>query len=81
MNLPVTVRLYAAARSAAGISESEVSPDKLEHILESLAYGNPQLSQVFAQCSFLINGVAVHKMQVEVAAGSIVDILPPFAGG
>lgn len=81
MNLPVTVRLYAAARSAAGLSEVEVSPDKLEHLLTSLALGNPRLSQVFAQCSFLIDGVAVHDMQVEVAAGSIVDILPPFAGG
>ncbi len=81
MNLPVTVRLYAAARSAAGISEVEVSQGKLEHILRSLAFGNPRMSQVFAQCSFLIDGVAVHDMHVEVAAGSTVDILPPFAGG
>ncbi len=81
MNLPVTVRLYAAARSAAGVSEVEVTPDNLGHILLSLAFGNPRLSQVFAQCSFLIDGVAVHDKQVEVAAGSTVDILPPFAGG
>ena len=81
MNLPVTVRLYAAARSAAGLSEIEVTPDKLENILLSLAFGNPRLSQVFAQCSFLIDGIAVHDTQVEVGAGSTVDILPPFAGG
>lgn len=81
MNLPVKVRLYAAARSAAGLGEIEVAPDKLEHILLSLAFGNPRLSQVFAQCSFLIDGVAVHDMHVEVAAGNTLDILPPFAGG
>ena len=75
------MRLYAAARSAAGYSELEVSPDKLEHILASLAIENPRLSQVFAQCSFLINGVVVHDVQAVVAAGSTVDILPPFAGG
>ncbi len=81
MNLPVTVRLYAAARSASGISEVEVLPDRLEHILLSLAFGNPRLSQVFAQCTFLIDGISVHDMNVEVAAGSTIDILPPFAGG
>lgn len=81
MNLSVTVRLYAAARSAAGFNELEVSADKLEKILSSLAFGNPQLSHVFAQCSFLIDGIAVHDMQAEVDSGSTVDILPPFAGG
>lgn len=81
MNLPVTVRLYAAARSAAGRSELNVSPDRLENILVSLAFGNPRLSQVFAQCSYLVDSVVVHDLQVEVPAGSTVDILPPFAGG
>lgn len=81
MNLPVTVRLYAAARSAAGASELKVSPGRLENILALLALGNPRLSQVFAQCSFLVDGVAVHDMQVQVPAGSTVDVLPPFAGG
>lgn len=81
MNIPVTVRLYAAARSAAGVSEVEVTSGKLENILHSLSFDNPRLSQVLAQCSFLIDGVAVHDMQVEVSVGSTVDILPPFAGG
>lgn len=81
MTLPVTMRLYAAARSAAGFSELEVPADDLEHILDLLSLDNPRLSQVFAQCSFLINGVAVHDKKIEVTAGSTVDILPPFAGG
>ncbi len=77
----VTARLYAAARSAAGFSEIDIEPDTLQEVLRSLAQGNPRLSQVFAQCSFLVDGLAVHDPSVEVVAGSTLDILPPFAGG
>ena len=78
----VTVRLYAAARAAAdGMSEIAATPGKLENILASLAIKNPRLSHVFAQCSFLVDGVAAHDMHVEIAVGSTIDVLPPFAGG
>lgn len=81
MNTPVIVRLYAAARSAADQAEISVAPGRLDLILNSMSLNNERLAQVFAQCSFLIDGVAVHDMQVHVSAGSTVDILPPFAGG
>lgn len=78
----VTVRLYAAARAAAGgVSEVSLAPDSLERILASLAQGNTRLSQVFVQCSFLVDGVAVHDLSVGIPAGSTIDVLPPFAGG
>lgn len=81
MKSEVTVRLYAAARSAAGQSEICVAPDRLDFILDSISQQNPRLAQVFAQCSFLVDGVAAHDKKVEIQAGSTVDVLPPFAGG
>jgi molybdopterin synthase sulfur carrier subunit len=81
MNASVTIRLYAAARAAAGKSEILVEPNGLEGILDAIAIGNPRLAQVFAQCSFLVDGVAVHDRKAQILAKSIVDVLPPFAGG
>lgn len=78
----VTVRLYAAARAAAdGKSEISAAPGTLENILGSLSRENLRLSHVFAQCSYLVDGVAAHDMHVEIRAGSTIDVLPPFAGG
>lgn len=81
MNDLVTLRFYAAARSAAGASEISVTPDRLNVILETVAIDNPRLMHVLQQCSFLLDGVVLHEKDVQIPAGSTVDILPPFAGG
>lgn len=81
MNESVTIRLYAAARSAAGKSEILVAPGRLDFILDAIANHNSRLKQVFAQCSFLVDGVVLHERDVEIFANSTVDVLPPFAGG
>lgn len=77
----VTVRLYAAARAAAGESEILVEPGRLDHILHALAQSNPRLGRVFLQCSFLVDGVALHEKNAQIQANSTIDVLPPFAGG
>lgn len=77
----VTVRLYAAARAAAGQKEIVVEPGRLDHILHSLAQNNPRLGQVFSQCSFLVDGVVLHEKSAQIQANSTIDVLPPFAGG
>ncbi len=77
----VTIRLYGAARAAAGKSEMRIVPKPLNVILEAMAIGNPRLAQVLAQCSFLIDGVAAHDKKMQIPADSVVDVLPPFAGG
>ena len=77
----VQVRLYAAARSAAGESEIMAPPETLKKILRDISIGNTQLERVFDQCSFLIDGVVCHDVNTEISAGSTVDVLPPFAGG
>ena len=81
VNESVKLRLYAAARSAAGRSEITVEPGILANILINVAKGNSRLAHVFLQCSFLLDGVAVHESTKEIPANSTIDVLPPFAGG
>jgi molybdopterin converting factor small subunit len=80
-NKSVTVRLYAAARAAAGEREYVVEPGRLDEILNAIAQNNPRLMQVLEQCSFLIDGVVSHDKGLQINARSTVDVLPPFAGG
>lgn len=77
----VKVRLYAAARSAIGQSELLVESESLEEILRIVSVDKPQASQVFAQCSFLVDGGVVHNRSEVILPGSTIDVLPPFAGG
>ncbi len=81
MNELVTLRLYAAARSAAGESEFLVTPDRLDLILANISRENPRLAQVFLQCSFFLDGIVLHDWEGVIPPGSTVDVLPPFAGG
>lgn len=77
----VKIRLYAAARAAAGQSEIMVKPGSLDDILSDLARNNARLAQVFLQCSFLVDGLVIHEKDLQIQANSTVDVLPPFAGG
>ena len=81
--MPVTVRLFAAARAAAGTSETSVSPGSLQSVLDGLIANSPELAGVLPRCSYLVDGVAVHgdPRNVEVGEGAELDVLPPFAGG
>jgi molybdopterin synthase sulfur carrier subunit len=87
--LEVTVRYFAGARAAAGVSEETVrlarpaagrvtAADVIEAVLE---LHPEQLARVVPSCSFLLNGIAVRDRAVEVAHGAELDVLPPFAGG
>jgi hypothetical protein len=40
-----------------------------------------RLSRVLGYCSFLVDGSAVRDRDVSLAPGSVVEVLPPFAGG
>lgn len=78
----VTVRFFAAARAAAGRDEVTVEPASLAAMLERLAADFPGLDAVLPRCSFLVDALAAKApFDVPVAAGSTVDVLPPFAGG
>lgn len=79
----MTVRLFAAARSAASTSEALIGAGNLASITHELIERFPGLEAVLPRCSFLLNGVAVHGEPSEIAVpdGAELDVLPPFAGG
>lgn len=78
----ILVRYFAAARAAAGVSEEKVSAATVADLLSvvSQAHG-PKLASVLERCSFLVDGLACHDRTAPLAADTVVDVLPPFAGG
>jgi molybdopterin synthase sulfur carrier subunit len=81
--MTVSVRLFAAARAAAGVGEVQVDPGSLGTILRALESDYPSLAEVLPRCSYLVDGIAVHgdPDEVMVSDGLELDVLPPFAGG
>jgi len=79
----VTIRLFAAARAAAGTDSTTARPGSLAEILEDLATRYPGLGEVLPRCSYLVDAIATHGLleEIVVEPGSQVDVLPPFAGG
>jgi sulfur-carrier protein len=80
----VTVRYFAAARTAAG-AETEtlhLQPGTtLAGLVQQLGGRGPELARVLRRCSFLCDGVAVRDRAQVLASDQTVDVLPPFAGG
>jgi molybdopterin synthase sulfur carrier subunit len=89
--LAVTVRLWAAARAAAGVAELDVDvpaegttvADLRAEVVRRFA-DRPRLAEVLAVCSTLVGDQPVGRADpgsVLVAPGQAVEFLPPFAGG
>lgn len=77
------IRYFAAARAAAGVPEETVPvPDgaSVAQIADLLSARHPDLGRVLTRCSFLLDEVAVRDLEAP-AAGAMLDVLPPFAGG
>jgi molybdopterin converting factor small subunit len=86
--LTVVVRYFAAARAAAAVAEEKVTvpaPATVADVLRAAADTHgARLEQVLARCSYLLDEVAVHAARSGTAVvvdGSVLDVLPPFAGG
>ncbi len=84
----VTVRYWAAAKDAAGVADEKVEASTLAEALAAglAAVGDQsgRLSQVLARSSFLVNGEPAGKRPPEsitLADDTVVEVLPPFAGG
>lgn len=79
----VRVRLFASARAAAGCDQVGVLPGTLDEVIDGLHAAYPALASVTPVCSFLVDGVSArpHEDGPPIAAGSALDVLPPFAGG
>ena len=79
--MDIELRFFAAARAAAGTHSVHVKPTQLSLILNQLCAENSELARVIPQCSFLLDSLAVHDLDIQVEAGSVIDVLPRFAGG
>jgi sulfur-carrier protein len=80
----ITVRYFAGARAAAGIEQEQLPVDRswpLEELAGHLSERHgPALERVLAAASFLVDETAGARDRL-VPVGSVVDVLPPFAGG
>ncbi|WP_240322609.1 MoaD/ThiS family protein [Austwickia chelonae] len=76
----LTVRYWAAARSAAGVAEEPAEPGRVADVLAAAETRHPELVPVLAVASVLVDGLAVGR-DAEAPAGCVLEVLPPFAGG
>jgi sulfur-carrier protein len=84
----VTLRYWAAAKEAAGIAEEAVSAGTLAEALavatDERSERTERLRAILVRSSFLVDGNPVGTRApdaVVLADGSVVEVLPPFAGG
>lgn len=82
----VTMRYWAAAKDAAGVSEQAVTADTLAEALAAVTRSGDRaaLRAVIARSSFLVDEAPVGRRaaeSVQLQDGNIIEVLPPFAGG
>ena len=85
----VTVRYWAGARAAAGTAEDDFAVDgdvTLAHLVSLVLERHPddRMARTVAVCSVLLGDRPVRSQDpasVLVEPGSVVELLPPFAGG
>jgi len=80
-----TLRYWAGARAAAGVAQEQVAAGTLADALaQVVAARGERLGTVLGVCAFVVDGDPVGSRphgSVVLAPGSLVDVLPPFAGG
>ncbi|WP_439694426.1 MoaD/ThiS family protein [Curtobacterium sp. SP.BCo] len=76
------LRFFAAARAAVGVDEVTASGDDLDAALRGVAAVDPPRWQALQErCSYLVDGVTTRDRSTPLAEVSVVDVMPPFAGG
>ncbi len=77
-----TVRYFASARAAAGVSEEAISAATLGELREHLGQVlGERLRKVLTVASFLVDGTVWRDPDIPLPANATIDVLPPFAGG
>jgi molybdopterin synthase sulfur carrier subunit len=81
----VTVRYWAAARSAAGCESDELSGATLADVIAAAGALHPGgLPMLLDICAYLIDGRPAKRTEagrVMLTSGAVIEVLPPFAGG
>jgi molybdopterin converting factor small subunit len=75
------VNYFAAARAAAGVTESEILASTLGEVISAASSRYPQLVAILPGCSYLVNGSSQSDLSIEISADDVIDVLPRFAGG
>lgn len=82
---PVTVRYWAGLKEAAGTAQEQAAGGTVAEVLEAVrARHDARFATVLGVCSLLVDGDPVGTRDhaaVPVRPGSLLDCLPPFAGG
>lgn len=83
----VTLRYWAAMRAAAGTAREDVEADTLAEALvlaRSTRGDRSRFAAVLAICSIVVDETPVNARdhaEVRLRDGSVIELLPPFAGG
>jgi sulfur-carrier protein len=78
----VTVRYFAGARAASGVDTETRDAASLDQLVgQIVAEHGERLERVLTACSFLVDGTSTRDRTLALSPGSVVDVLPPFAGG
>lgn len=79
------LRYWAGARAAAGVTEESVDAATLAAALDAArAAHDERFARVLSACAFVVDEQPVGltpPAEVALAGESVVDVLPPFAGG
>lgn len=76
-----TVRYFAAAEDAAGRSEEKRAEQTLGALRAALASDHPELEPLLPRCAVLVDGRRTDDAAQLIEEATVIDILPPFAGG
>lgn len=74
------VRYFAAAEEFAGVAEEVRSERDVAALRRALSMEHPRLGPLLPRCALLLDGRRVDD-QAPLSEASLVDVLPPFAGG
>ena len=78
------MRYWAGARAAAGRDEERLPVSSVASVgalRTSLAARSEEMARVLTVSSLLVDGLAARDDAQVLAAGQVVEVLPPFAGG
>lgn len=74
------VRYFAAAEEMAGVASEERAEQTLGELRAALATEHPGLGGILPRCAVLVEGSRSDD-DTRLSADTVVDVLPPFAGG
>lgn len=76
----VTVRYWAAAREAAGVTDERLEGATVADVVDRAVEAHPALARVAGVATFLVDGRAAPR-PTPLREGAVLEVLPPFAGG